>query len=764
MRAMTGTTAAAALVLGLVAPPAVAGNQAGVDARGTSQGDVAGPGGPGVVWDTALPGYSFDSRHEDLVIDAMGHVLVQVNRDSDGRQVLIALDADDGSVAWTRLDIDSGCVVAADPDGLIFAQLVPGSPTAGAGNDNADLVAIDPADGGLVPGMRYTSPETDDEPRLVACADGLRLAGNGMLVVYETGPADDFVWGFDTTADSLTPAWVSEHTPPGADRTVISADGDALYLGYAAQQDPRELAIDRIDLATGVVEATSPPLGVTFLGVGALYADDDGVLAMTRLESTIGRGREALISLVDDGTSLVEDWRLVFDSDNPFTVDGEVFDENYGFGWWLTEVDGMVVGYARGRVMAVDRANGDPVWAHNAAGTNNHDEIIADAAGNTYFSSFGHYFLRSLDADGNVRWTWETDAYPEARRVGPFLPGGELLVGTTDASTGDIRIVAVQGTGTERVAGATRLETAVEVSQASFFEDGSADAVVLARGDNYPDALAGGPLARKVNGPILLSETASLSPVARTEIQRLDPDVAHVLGGTAALSMAVEDELRSMGLQVTRYAGADRFETAGLVANAVGGSAVYVTEGADPDPNRGWPDAVAVSGLASLQQRPILLVTTDALPAATAAAMGRLGVDDVTVAGGPVAVAEPVLGMLADHDGDGTDEATVRRVSGASRYATSAALADRSFDAGASAANLWFATGTAFPDALTAGPAAALTGGILLLVHGGDPNGGQEAYDWLAAVPSTDVDRLWFVGGPAAISQAVEDRIVATLD
>lgn len=686
-----------------------------------------------------------------------------MNRESDGRQDLVALDPDDGSVVWTRPHVHSGCVVAADPDGWIWAQAVPNSPLAGADNDNADLLAIDPADGAPVPGVRYTSPMTVDEPRLEACADGLRLAPGGHLVLYESGAGDDYVWSFATSADAVALEWVREHATPGADRVVISADGEAVYLGYAAQADPRELAVDRIDLVTGDVEATSPPLGVTFLGIGALHADDDGVLVMTRLESTIGRGREALISLSDSGSALTEDWRLVFSADEPFSVDGEAFDENYGFNWWLAEADGMVVGYARGRVLAVDRATGDPVWAHDAAGTNNHDEIVSDAAGNSYVSSFGSYFLRSLDVDGNVRWTWDTDAYAEARRVGPFLPGGELLVATTDTTTGDIRVLAVDGTGQERVAGATRLETAVEVSQASFFADGSADAVVVARADNYPDALAGGPLARKVNGPILLSETDRLSPVTRSEIERLDPDVAHVLGGTAALSQAVEDELRSMGLTIVRYAGADRFATAGLVADAVGGSSVYVTEGADPDPNRGWPDAVAVSGLASLQQRPILLVTTEDVPSATAAAMGRLGVDDVTVAGGPVAVADGVLPRLADHDGDGTDEATVRRVSGESRYATSAALADRSLQAGASVEHLWFATGTAFPDALTAGPAAALTGGVLLLVHGGDPDAGPAAYDWLADVRSDDVGQLWFVGGPVAISEAVEAKIADTV-
>ncbi|MFP3441662.1 cell wall-binding repeat-containing protein, partial [Pantoea sp. SIMBA_133] len=54
----------------------------------------------------------------------------------------------------------------------------------------------------------------------------------------------------------------------------------------------------------------------------------------------------------------------------------------------------------------------------------------------------------------------------------------------------------------ERISGKDRYKTAIEVSKAGWEKS---DTVVLARGDEYPDALAGAPLAYKYDAPILLN-------------------------------------------------------------------------------------------------------------------------------------------------------------------------------------------------------------------------------------------------------------------
>lgn len=183
------------------------------------------------------------------------------------------------------------------------------------------------------------------------------------------------------------------------------------------------------------------------------------------------------------------------------------------------------------------------------------------------------------------------------------------------------------------------------------------------RADAYPDALAGAPLAATLGAPVLLTTSASLHPAARAEVRRLGARTAFLLGGPAALSPQMEADLRAAGVGSTeRIAGVDRLDTARLNANHA-----YVVEGANPDPNRGWPDAVAVSSLAAQTQRPILLVPRDRLPQPTQGVLLGLQPQEVTVIGGTAAVS----GRVAQRIGEATPDAMLHRLADVSQYDTS---------------------------------------------------------------------------------------------
>src|SRR5690606_2671706 len=100
---------------------------------------------------------------------------------------------------------------------------------------------------------------------------------------------------------------------------------------------------------------------------------------------------------------------------------------------------------------------------------------------------------------------------------------------------------------TNRLAGDDRYRTAVAISQEGWK---SADTVVLATGADFPDALAGGPLAYQQNAPILLTRPASLFEATEKEIVRLKAKKVIILGSTTAVSKAVEKKLKDMGLAV----------------------------------------------------------------------------------------------------------------------------------------------------------------------------------------------------------------------
>ncbi len=306
-----------------------------------------------------------------------------------------------------------------------------------------------------------------------------------------------------------------------------------------------------------------------------------------------------------------------------------------------------------------------------------------------------------------------------------------------------------------RVAGSDRIATAVSVSREAF---GAAPAVVLARHDGYADALAAAPLAATLGGPILLTGRTSLPPAVRTEVTRLGATKAVIVGGGAAVGSGVVADLWAMGLEVERIAGADRFDTAARIARRVGGARVYVTEGANADPSRGWPDAVAVSALAALQRRPVLLATKDVLPPASRQAVLDLGVTHATMVGGPNAVGAGVHWALEDPAGDGSHRVVVDRVHGDDRWATSVAVAERALAAGAVPAHTWLATGLAWPDALAAGPAVARRGGVLLLAHGRDLALSPPVYPFLRSYRAA-IERAVLTGGALALSTRVEVQV-----
>ncbi len=66
----------------------------------------------------------------------------------------------------------------------------------------------------------------------------------------------------------------------------------------------------------------------------------------------------------------------------------------------------------------------------------------------------------------------------------------------------------------------------------------------VATGMNYPDGLAGGPVAALLPGPLLLVPPTQLPSVVANELQRLGPDQVYVLGGTASVSDAVVNASR----------------------------------------------------------------------------------------------------------------------------------------------------------------------------------------------------------------------------
>jgi putative cell wall-binding protein len=254
------------------------------------------------------------------------------------------------------------------------------------------------------------------------------------------------------------------------------------------------------------------------------------------------------------------------------------------------------------------------------------DDSFADAlAGGALAGALGGRFLVTPTRTLAARVVDELEAL-EAERV--VIVGGTAAV--SEAVKADLE---ARGYETERIAGADRIATAIAVAEDSTSDTGlplyvtpSTAFVARAFGDGtagFADSLGGGMLAATEGVPLVLTATEALSEETRAYLESVPTlDTIGIIGGTAAVSQAVEDELTEMGFTVERYAGTTRFGTADEVAEASfqngEDSVVALLDGMHAD---SWVSGFAA---ATFPTGAVLLTNDTVIPTETSEALDRM--------------------------------------------------------------------------------------------------------------------------------------------
>ena len=262
-----------------------------------------------------------------------------------------------------------------------------------------------------------------------------------------------------------------------------------------------------------------------------------------------------------------------------------------------------------------------------------------------------------------------------------------------------------------RLYGNNRYETAEAAADAlkPVLGTDKFDAIVVANGEAFPDALSGTALAVKYNAPIILSyKTEKLMNSALTYIKNnlKDGGKVFILGGTGVIPESFENSLVSQGVSINnieRCYGPDRYSTN-----------IDILEELDLDNS---DDLLVATGAnyadclsASATGMPILLVS-GALTDAQREYLNSINKGDgrrkIYVLGGTGAVNDSIAGQLWQY-GD------VERVYGTDRYLTSTAIAAKFFN---SPTKIFLAYAHNFPDGISAGPLAAKLNAPILLTR-----------------------------------------------
>lgn len=308
---------------------------------------------------------------------------------------------------------------------------------------------------------------------------------------------------------------------------------------------------------------------------------------------------------------------------------------------------------------------------------------VSRAAGDTRFSTPVELSERTY-ADGTV-----TDVviatgadYPDALAAGPLAASrnATLLLNPAEALDPQVReeiqrvgatsISVVGGTSAiseqvvedlrsipavtrvDRLDGPSRYHTAARLATetASIWRAAGhgVDGAILVLGGHedadrgWADAVAAGQLAAQARDVLLLTGADEVPGVTLDAIAEIGVNRVTIVGGTAAVSAEVESHLSALGLDVTRLAGATRFETALAVADATiaaGGmpASLLVASG------ERFPDSLAATVAAYAQRGVLVLSSADQVSVAGPWIEAHSpDIDAVTLVGGTAVLSDGI--------------------------------------------------------------------------------------------------------------------------
>ena len=306
---------------------------------------------------------------------------------------------------------------------------------------------------------------------------------------------------------------------------------------------------------------------------------------------------------------------------------------------------------------------------------------------------------------------------------------GQLITYSYDGNT------EIPQADIERIYGSTRYETAIEVAEKYKDTAGKFNNVVVAYGQNFPDALAGGYLAKVKDAPILLVDPSAEDEIADYINNNIESGgTVYILGGTGVVSSSFENKIKGT---TERLGGKDRYETnlKILKASGVTDQDILVCTGKD------YPDSLS----ASAAGLPILLVD-NSLKEEQKTYLNSLSTSKFYLIGGEGAVKPSIEADLKN-----LGYSNIERLAGSTRYETSTAVASKFFPA---TRTVMLAYAKNFPDGLSGGPLAMLRKAPIILTDSCTTDAAKEYVKVSGATKSITL------GGPALISDSAVKTIM----
>jgi putative cell wall-binding protein len=214
------------------------------------------------------------------------------------------------------------------------------------------------------------------------------------------------------------------------------------------------------------------------------------------------------------------------------------------------------------------------------------------------------------------------------------------ILGSTASVSENVENELRQRYNVARIGGAAVLDTAVKIGE-EIRKTRNFDTVAIATQENFPDALAIAPYSARNTMPILFTEKNILRAETKKALQDWGIKEVIISGGTGVVSTAVENELQSMGLTVTRLGGDDRYATALKIIRYFEDQNSYSDITVATGLN--YPDALTGAVFAAKNNIPLVLVNKSGLTDTTAEYLNSKKLEKAYIFGGDGVVSDDII-------------------------------------------------------------------------------------------------------------------------
>ncbi len=587
----------------------------GIDTLDLSDGShQAGVVDTGSIWDldvvaddNVLYAAEVGSRriHRIDVGGATPRITASVDVDAGARLRQIAVNPAAGVVVAVAGDLDG--VASFDATSLAKGPRYP------IGGDGRGVVTVSTTDGNVV-----AVAGTDDQNAPVAVLFDLgnvsprrSIALAGSAYIRGAAMSDDGSRLFAAVSYEDGASRVDVIRQPLRPNAIMTAQLDAPPV------------IDRVNTVSGQLHAPSgTPLGGRTIVVDEILAtwDEDGI--PRRWSTTTGSDGAFSVGVVPRSYETGAMWTTValevsFEGDDTWAGSGVLLDVSDA---QVPTTNGVVpvdLGRDRQRVsLAISQLRFRDRTATRG--------IVA--RGDDFADSLaGAPLLRDGPLIHTVGGVLTTDGLTELQRA---LPAGATvyILGGEAAVSKDV-VARLEGAGFTpiRLSGPSRVETSVAIAEEvlRLYPQGDISEVLVARAWGAPgnptaawaDSVTAGGVAAQGALPVLVTMTEGLHPAVASFLRNHDVRIAHLIGGKAALSDAVDHDVSSITGTFSRRSGPDRAATAVDITRRwrSGGNHLLINTFVED----GWRAGLAAAGISADIGGPLLVVGQDHVPAAT---------------------------------------------------------------------------------------------------------------------------------------------------